>query len=290
MKLFTLFTLTRPKFQVPAVVSYLIGILLASWSNFATLNLYCFITGLMIVSFLVTGGSLVLNQYFDYELDKRDKKLSPLIKAGIKKISALYYAFLLFTFGLISSFFINLQAVLVTFLGILISILYSAPPIRLKGVKYLDSLSNGIAYGFLPTFLGFIVMEKHINLEVFLASLPLFFGYTGGHMLLALPDIPYDKSFGVETTAVSLGRKRTSSLAFILFVCMFLVFFAEILLKIYPLSSIICLLPLPFILKNLIKLVRQEKQDTYSIFKELKILFSLEGVFLFISFLIPFLL
>jgi len=74
MKLFTLFTLTRPKFQIPAVFSYLIGILLASGSNFAHLNLYCFIIGLIIVSFLVTGGSLVLNQYFDYELDKRDKK------------------------------------------------------------------------------------------------------------------------------------------------------------------------------------------------------------------------
>ena len=210
----------------------------------------------------------------------------------LKKRLALYYALLLFTLGLIISLFMNLQAVLITFLGILVSIFYSTPPIRLKRIKYLDSLSNGVAYGFLPTLLGFVTIKKYVDLGIILACLPLFFGYTAGHMLLALPDIPYDKSFGLKTTAVSLGVRRTSLLAFILFVSMFLVFFIEILLKIYPPTSIICLLLSPIIFKKLIELTKEgEKQDIYSsIFKKLKILFLLEANLLLISFLISLLL
>ncbi|NIQ05240.1 MAG: hypothetical protein GWO20_05800 [Candidatus Korarchaeota archaeon] len=95
MKIADLIVLTRPKFQVPSIFSYLVGFFFVL-STFHSFPLYKFLAGLVLASFLVTGGSLVLNQFFDYPLDQQTQEKSPLLRSDLGRHTALYCALILF--------------------------------------------------------------------------------------------------------------------------------------------------------------------------------------------------
>lgn len=89
-----------------------------------------FLAGLLVVGPLVAGGSLVINQFFDYHLDKDTGRNSPLLKMDIEKGNALKLGMGLLFFGLFIAFLINLHAFLATVTAVYVSIAYHAPPIR----------------------------------------------------------------------------------------------------------------------------------------------------------------
>lgn len=268
MRIADLIALTRPKFQVPSIFSYLVGFLFVL-STFHSFPLYKFLAGLILASFLVTGGSLVLNQFFDYPLDQQTQEGPPLIRSDLGRRTSLYYASILFLFAIPCSLLINRHAFYLTLGGILIAILYSAPPLRLKKRRYLDSVVNGVAYGVLPVLLGGSVVSL-LTVRVFLACVPFIFGYTAGHMLLAIPHIRSDAHVHIKTSAVILGRQKTIKVAAILFGIMFVIFLTEVIWGLYPREAIVCLFPAPLIFLRLASALNEEGKEA---FKVLQILF-----------------
>jgi len=82
---------------------------------------------------------------------------------------------------------------------------YSAPPLRLKSRPFLDSLSNGLYV--LPGVVAYVALAGHV---------PPIFAVLGGwawtmamHTFSAIPDIEPDRRAGIDTTATTLGEKRT---------------------------------------------------------------------------------
>ncbi|MDZ7850231.1 MAG: prenyltransferase [Halodesulfurarchaeum sp.] len=80
---------------------------------------------------------------------------------------------------------------------------YSAPPLRLKGRPYLDSLSNGLYV--LPGFAAYTALA---------GTHPPLAAVVGGwvwamamHTFSAIPDIEPDRAAGLETTATRLGER-----------------------------------------------------------------------------------
>lgn len=261
--------LLRPKFQIPSIFSYFVGVLFVSYLETPfQLSFLEFLAGLLVVGPLVAGGSLVINQFFDYHLDKDTGKNSPLLKMDIEKGNALKLGMGLLSFGLIIAFLINLHAFLATVAAVFISIAYHAPPIRLKGVKYLDSISNGLAYGFPPAFVGWSLI-KPLSPVASLLCLPLFLGYTSGHMLLAIPDIEGDIKFNIKSTASVLGVERTALTSLCLMCGMFILVPVEVSLNLYPPLTLVTLLPAFYIFGQLVNLSKG-KTNLKKAFKGLK--------------------
>lgn len=270
MKVKEFLKLTRPKFQIPSIVSYLVGISLVFFLKEAVqLPLPEFLAGLLLMGPFIGGGSLVVNQYFDYQLDKASKKGSHLIDLDLERKNALIAGCVLLSLSLPASIFINYQAFAVTCVALFISFAYHVPPIRLKGVKYLDSISNGIAYSFLPILVAFCIFGS-IDWKTFLLPLPFFLGFTGGHMLLALPDIESDRKFGVNSTARVLGFEKTILLSLSIFLGMFASVLFEVSIGLYPFTALISLLPAPYIFLQLLRL-KENKQELKNRFRKLRI-------------------
>ncbi len=121
----------------------------------------------------------------------------------------------------------------------------------------------------LPVLLGASAVSL-LTVRVFLVCIPLIFGYTAGHMLLAIPHITSDAHAHIKTSAVMLGRKNTIKVAATLFGAMFVVFLAEVVCGLYPWEAIICLFPAPLIFLRLALALKEEGKEA---FKILQILF-----------------
>lgn len=280
------FEILRPKLWIPSFVSTFIGYIFAlnlhlPSSSFSSFHL---LVALLITGPLIGGGALVLNQYFDFEEDKYSSKRKryTLVAGDIDKKSALAYAFVLLAIGILFAFFINLDVFTITLITTLLSILYSTPPVRFKKRLFLDSMTNGVCYGILPTSVGFTIVAP-FSLESLIISFPLFLGYTGGHMLLAIPDIENDKMFGLRTSAVVLGYKNTVVVATSLFLSMIVVLCIYIYMKILPLSSLVILPIGVYILKEHVELLRMGEGFQKNIYDRLSLEFLLMVIiFLFV--------
>jgi 4-hydroxybenzoate polyprenyltransferase len=106
-------------------------------------------------------------------------------------------------------------------------------------------------------------------------------------MLLAIPDIESDRMFGVNTTAVALGDKRTTRLGAVLFLAMFC------LLGLYMYASIIPVFVAAFvfpigavILAENARLLGRQEGVREGAYRRLSVEFSLLAVAFLIALLI----
>jgi 4-hydroxybenzoate polyprenyltransferase len=88
---------------------------------------------------------------------------------------------------------------------VLLSIEYSAPPLRFKTTPFLDSVSNGLYV--LPGVVAYGALAGSAPPTAAIAGGWLW--AMGMHTFSAIPDIEPDRAAGIETTATRLGETRT---------------------------------------------------------------------------------
>jgi 4-hydroxybenzoate polyprenyltransferase len=88
---------------------------------------------------------------------------------------------------------------------LLLSVEYSAPPLRFKTTPLLDSLSNGLYI--LPGVAAYAAIAG--NAPPAAAVVGGWLWTMGMHTFSAVPDIEPDRAAGIQTTATRLGAKRT---------------------------------------------------------------------------------
>ncbi len=174
---------------------------------------------MLLLSFPFSLFLFGINDIYDYETDKLNPRKKN-IEGGvlepkyhkIVKISSLISAFVL----LISSFLTkNLWNIFLMSLLLLLSYFYSTPPIRLKSIPIIDSLSNGL--GFLLAFsLGYTFGNNPLDIpiKIYAASL----GVAGVHSFSTIQDYPYDKKAKVRTISTVFGKRFSAFFSLILFV------------------------------------------------------------------------
>lgn len=203
-KLKYILKLSRPRFWLylggPAILGVELGA--TSLEGLLTLeNLFLFLYFLVPANIMLYG----INDYFDRDIDEENPK---------KEDKEEKYQVGLFTDSVIGlstglsipvALFLPQKALPVMVFFLLLSIAYSAPPLRFKARPFLDSLSNGLYI--LPFVLTYIYSTK---------SFPPILTVAGGwawtmamHTFSAVPDIEPDRKAGIETTATFLGREKT---------------------------------------------------------------------------------
>ena len=199
---------------------------------------------------LLMGGIYVFNQIMDRKTDRINQKLF-LLSEGVVPVKFAYLemGFLFFS-SLLCSFFIFHFSFLTffIFLSLLMGILYSIPPIKLKGRPFLDLLWNSVGFGFVNFSVGWFTVAP-FTLSTVTHSIPYLFSVGGVFLNTTIPDLPGDKEAGDRTTGVLLGRRKTGILStlFLLFALLSSFFVKDLVVFIVSLFS------LPFFLLAVLK-------------------------------------
>ncbi len=194
----------------------LVGAALASsnalvnvWQNL----IYGFSTG-----FLLAAASMVINDYYDREIDAVNEPTRPIPSGLIKPEEALVFAFSLTLSGLVTAFLTN-TAVISCFVTALFFWLISAAYVTI-GKK------TGLFGNFLvsacvsaPFVYGSLAVANAVKPNIWIFVSMGFLSNTGREITKGIVDVQGDKTRNVKTLAVRYGEKKAAvaAVAFYLF-------------------------------------------------------------------------
>lgn len=141
---------------------------------------------------------------------------------------------------------------------LLVNILYSLPPIRLKRIPILDSISNGVICAAVGS-IGYVIAGG--TELMFFAMLAGGLWSVAMHIFSAIPDIKADKDSGIQTIATLLGKKWS------LYTCLFIYLFISLIFvsNFYIYHS---LLLIPYIILIIISLVKERRNKSiFTVYK-----------------------
>ncbi len=248
-KIFDYFFLIRPAVLIPCWTFILLGHRYAGGFYFPVRP--------FILYSAIMGGVYILNQVFDIESDRRNKKLFLLSGGYISVTSAIIELFGLWSLGLLLTINFSWSFRWLVIISLLMGILYSLPPIKLKGRPFLDLLSNSLGYG-LVSFLVGTTIEAPVQYDTVLYSIPYILAVGGVFINTTIVDIEGDRLAGEVTTTILIGKKSAYLLALILIASSLC---SAILVKNYP-CLITATVSLPFFIMAILK--RDKRWTTIS--------------------------
>ncbi|MFN3910234.1 MAG: UbiA family prenyltransferase [Candidatus Anstonellaceae archaeon] len=221
--------LSRIEHAFLSAIGVFLGML--AFSPFFNLqDIFVFLTPIFI-----NAGSFILNDYFDIETDKENKKFNrPLVKGTINKKHAFFVSFLLLFIGVLIGFMVNFLIGLISLIFSFLAVLYN---FKLKELPLVGNiviaLSMAIAFPF-----GYIAKSNSFSLNslVLILFLGAFVVGFAREIIKSIQDIKGDKlARKARTLPVVLGEKTSALIAgfLFLFFCFFLasLFFIDQILK-----------------------------------------------------------
>lgn len=225
-----------------------------------------------IVPFFGWQFSIVVNDIYDYNIDKLTNKDRPLVKKALTvedyKFVALIFAFFALSFSTI----LNLQIFLLTILGLVLGVIYSVPPIRLRR-HFVGNLVMGISLVISFT-IGFLIANDINSIfnsknYVFIFLLLLF-----GTLITFtkdIKDIKSDSKYDVKNFYTVYGKEKGKKIVTIL---LFIVLnLPTLLLKDFT------ILPITIIFSSLTCWIYYKKEDE----KVVYIMSALLGIYIFMN-------
>lgn len=171
---------------------------------------------------LATCAIFILNQYFDWEIDRVNnlKRNLPIASGEVtpREGLALFFAFMLIS--LASGFITDISIFLLLLTYTLLGIGYSTPPLRFKSRPGLDIIVSGVGAGVLPFFIG-LQTTPQLTLQfefpwivrryqdAFFTALPIFLIQSAGEIYQVVGDYEADVLAKINTFAVKFGKKTS---------------------------------------------------------------------------------
>ncbi len=227
-KLLDYIFLMRPMLIVPVWTISLLGARSALWRERGispiTLDRFPFMSfttsdlDLLIMlglSTLLAGGVFILNQIFDAESDRVNKKLFLIAEGHVQIREAWVLYFLATSIALIGAFILNWQLGCLFAAGAWFGFQYSYPHFRLREHPYKSFRNNVVAHGTLAFLFGW-VMYLNFNIEGIIKSFPYFLAVGAVYLNTTLPDAKGDEATGKSTYGIVLGTARAQQYAFLM--------------------------------------------------------------------------
>jgi 4-hydroxybenzoate polyprenyltransferase len=259
---------------------------------------------LVLFSFcLATSGIFILNQYIDYEKDRKNylKKDLPIASGKVRPSIGLGLSIIFILVSLIGAFLASLSLFILFSVYILLWIGYSVPPVCFKQKPLLDIIICGFGSGVLPFFIG-LQTTNQLALDfssawmlrrfqdAFFVAIPLFLIQSAGQLFQVAGDYEADLLAKIDTFAVKYGKRNSLILTSIfLFITINLPVVYEFLnLSLVPYLSwymFVYIISIPFLFYLLFKINNPSEKK----FKKLRILSKrIGGIILFIIFIYVF--
>ncbi len=263
--------ISRPRFWLYLFGPYLIGLAAGASSTSDLIAQKPLIFGLY---FLLPANLLVygINDMFDFETDRLNPKkieYEMLVEPETHRalwvwIGVMNLPFIAASITLAAGTFPTLAAFL------LISIFYSATPIRAKQIPFLDSLFN-ILY-VLPGIFSFQMLTGAFPPIGVIVSAALW--TAGMHAYSAVPDIDADRAASIATIATRLGKSAT------LVFC--LAAFAAAAIFAYPYLGIVAAaLGLIYVSLTVITIAGESNDHVFAVYKYFPLINAGAGLVLF---------
>ncbi|MBN2070311.1 MAG: UbiA family prenyltransferase [Candidatus Krumholzibacteriota bacterium] len=196
--------LLRPLILVPVWTFFLLG----AWHSGHSGDLWSgrFIPGIIAFTML-TGAIYIINQISDRESDLDNDKLFFIPESIISVRTASVEASVLIIISLAISFtWLPAGFTLISFAGLLLGIIYSVEPVRLKKRPLFDVLANAVGNGILNTLAGWIAVGGELKGLIILLPYP--FAVASVHLVTTLADIEGDRKSSLRTSGIALGVKK----------------------------------------------------------------------------------
>lgn len=201
---------TRPLILIPAWSFYLLG---AAATPDATYGLPSPTTLLSLTAILAMA--YLLNQVFDRVSDERNDKCFFLARGIFRVRTFVLLAFVLFAAGSAAYHRAPSNHHGALLAALVLSLIYSLPPIRLCSRPVLDAVANAVGYGGIAWLLGYLAGGGEAG-EGWRPALPYVFLVASVFLHTTLLDEEGDRMAGKQSTAVWLGTVRTARLALLL--------------------------------------------------------------------------
>ncbi len=169
-----------------------------------------FWAGIIVIGPLLGGGTVMYDDYYDRDVDPSNprKRSMPFLKTATRPLTVLSSAVALFAAGLVLAALISWVFLAVAVVTLVLSLLYSTPPVRLKGRAGLDLLTNMVGFGVLCSLAGFS-LERPLTEYPWLWLVPMVLGTGALYVPTTVVDIISDGRNGIQTIAVRLGIPRS---------------------------------------------------------------------------------
>jgi len=200
----------RPLLILPIWAPLLLGYVAAGGSGLDLVFIKLLLLGLFL-----GGGIYGLNQIFDIEGDRLNRKNLP-IALGHVSIPAAWAMTIFFDVAaLATAIWIGIMPAAFTVVGVLFGFLYSHPKFRFKDKPWQAVLLNALGHGTLVYVIGWSSIDI-LKLEILYRVLPYALAFAGVYLATTIPDISGDRAVGKRTLAVLKGEKYTTILSFAL--------------------------------------------------------------------------
>ncbi len=162
------------------------------------------------------ASTFALNDYYDLEIDKKNKRTDrPLVRGDIAPKTALYLFFVLFPLGLLSSFFVNYTCFIIALITAVFAILYD---VKMKKIKLLGNFYIAYTMAIPFVFGGAAVLRENtltffIPPVIFIIASIAFLTGIGREIMKDVMDYEGDKKKGVKSFPKYIGIRASNILA-----------------------------------------------------------------------------
>jgi geranylgeranylglycerol-phosphate geranylgeranyltransferase len=198
--------LMRPVNCLMMGFAVIVGAVLASsvWREYWLNLAYGFVTG-----FTLAAASMVMNDYFDREIDAINEPSRPIPSGLIKPKEALAFAFILTAVGFVAAFLTGPLSLLVALFAWVIFLTYTTLGKR-SGLPGNLLVSACVA---IPFVYGNIAVANEVKLNVLLFASMAFLSNTGREVTKGIVDVEGDKARNIKTLAVRFGGRTAAIMA-----------------------------------------------------------------------------
>lgn len=168
----------------------------------------------IITPVFISMGAFAINDYFDIETDRINRKSNPLLKGNLKPKDALYITAVSMLIGIAASAMINAYCFAIAVIFAALSILYSY---RMKNMLLLGNAYIAVSMAIVFIF-GAYVVSSSIRPAVVLIIVMIFLSGLAREINGTVRDMEGDvKARKVRTLPVVIGKRTAAAAAFILY-------------------------------------------------------------------------
>jgi 1,4-dihydroxy-2-naphthoate octaprenyltransferase len=200
--------LSRWKEHIPFGSLVMLGALLAN-SFYDILVDWRLIT-VLLANFLAMSFAFMINDIADAEDDAKDKQRAlrnPVTSGEISPMSAYLVSILTAVISLILYALSGHYTLIAGSMILLLAVLYSIRPFRLKAIAGLDIVSHSLMLGGLLVLSGYYTYSTIFNFTVWEVALAATFASIYGQIYNQLRDLELDKEAGLYTIALVIGSR-----------------------------------------------------------------------------------
>jgi len=162
----------------------------------------------MLVALFIGAGGNVINDYFDYEIDKINKPNRPLPSGKVSQKTALMYSVILYTIGIVLAVYLNIYCLLLAVFNTIVTIVYSW---KLKKQLVIGNVVPSWLAA--SSFLFGALLTGGVGMVAIILSTMAFLANMGREVVKDIEDVVGDHKSGSKSFAIVFGNNKAKLIA-----------------------------------------------------------------------------